>query len=74
MGLEQRLAGDIAIGIGVTGLSNEIETFGRLEDVGKKLIKDKGADTLVLGCAGMARYRTRLQESLGVAAATPRDS
>ena len=71
LGLEQRLAGDIAIGIGVTGLSNEIETFGRLEDVGKKLIKDKGADTLVLGCAGMARYRTRLQESLGVAVVDP---
>ena len=71
LGLEQRLAGDIAIGIGVTGLSNETETFGRLEEVGKKLIKDKGADTLVLGCAGMARYRTRLQESLGVAVVDP---
>ena len=71
LGLEQRLAGDIAIGIGVTGLSNETETFGRLEEVGKKLIKDKGADTLVLGCAGMAGYRTRLQESLGVAVVDP---
>ena len=71
LGLEQRLAGDMAIGIGVTGLSNETETFGRLEEVGKKLIKDKGADTLVLGCAGMARYRTRLQESLGVAVVDP---
>lgn len=71
LGLEQRFAGDIAIGIGVTGLSNETETFGRLEEVGKKLIKDKGADTLVLGCAGMARYRTRLQESLGVAVVDP---
>jgi Asp/Glu/hydantoin racemase len=65
------LAGDIAIGIGVTGLSDETETFARLEVVGEKLIKDKGADTLVLGCAGMARYRTRLQESLGVPVVDP---
>ena len=71
LGLEQRLAGDIAIGIGVTGLSDETETFARLEVVGEKLIKDKGADTLVLGCAGMARYRTRLQESLGVPVVDP---
>lgn len=71
LGLEQRLAGDIAIGIGVTGLSDETETFGRLEVVGEKLIKDKRADTLILGCAGMARYRTRLQESLGVPVVDP---
>ena len=71
LGLEQRLAGDIAIGIGVTGLSDETETFARLKAVGEKLIKDKGADTLVLGCAGMARYRARLQDSLGVVVVDP---
>ena len=71
MALEQRLAGDIAIGIGVTGLNDETETFARLKLVGEKLIKDKGADTLVLGCAGMARYRARLQDSLGVVVVDP---
>ena len=65
------MAGDIAIGIGVTGLSDETETFARLKLVGEKLIKDKGAYTLVLGCAGMARYRARLQDSLGVVVVDP---
>ena len=36
MGLESRFAGDIAIGIGVTGLNQEVETFSQLEVVGKK--------------------------------------
>ena len=71
LGLEQRLAGDIAIGIGVTGLSDETETFARLKLVGEKLTKDKGADTLVLGCAGMAGYRARLQDTLGVVVVDP---
>ena len=71
LGLEQRLAGDSAIGIGVTGLSDEKETFARLLKVGEKLINDKGADTLILGCAGMARYRTSLQEALGVPVVDP---
>ena len=71
LGLEQRLAGDIAIGIGVTGLSDEKETFARLLKVGEKLINDMEADTLVLGCAGMARYRIRLQEALGVLVVDP---
>ena len=71
MGLETRFAGDIAIGIGVTGLNQEAETFSRLEIVGRKLIDVNGANTLVLGCAGMARYRMPLQDSLGVTVVDP---
>jgi allantoin racemase len=71
MGLETRFAGDIAIGIGVTGLNQEVETFSRLEMVGRKLIDVNGANTLILGCAGMARYRVRLQDRLGVTVVDP---
>ena len=71
MGLETRFAGDIAIGIGVTGLNQEVETFSRLEIVGRKLIDVNGANTLVLGCAGMARYRVPLQDRLGVTVIDP---
>jgi allantoin racemase len=71
MGLETRFAGDIAIGIGVTGLNQEVETFSRLKVVGRKLIDVNGANTLVLGCAGMARYRVPLQDSLGVTVIDP---
>ena len=71
MGLEGRLAGDRAIGVGVTGLSAEEEVESRMTAVGQKLIEEDGAETLIMGCAGMARYRHRLQDTLGVPVIDP---
>jgi allantoin racemase len=66
LGLEARLAGDRAIGLGVTELSNEDRTYGRLVAVGGQLRDEDGADVLILGCAGMARYRRRLEAAVGL--------
>jgi len=71
MGLEGRLAGDRAIGVGVTGLSAEEEVESRMTAVGRKLIEEDGADTLIMGCAGMARYRHHLEDTLGVPVIDP---
>ena len=71
LGLEKRLAGDLAIGLGVAELSDEKKTFHRLQEVGRKLRDNSGASVLILGCAGMARYRLGLQESLGIAVVDP---
>ena len=71
LGLEKRLAGDLAIGLGVAELSDEKKTFCRLQEVGRKLRDNSGASVLILGCAGMARYRLGLQESLGMAVVDP---
>lgn len=71
LGLEKRLAGDLAIGLGVAELSDEKKTFYRLQEVGRKLRDNSGASVLILGCAGMARYRLGLQESLGMAVVDP---
>ena len=71
LGLEKRLAGDLAIGLGVAELSDEKKTFHRLLEVGRKLRDNSGASVLILGCAGMARYRLGLQESLGMAVVDP---
>ena len=71
LGLEKRLAGDLAIGLGVAELSNEKKTFHRLQEVGRKLRDNSGASVLILGCAGMARYRLSLQESLGMPVVDP---
>ena len=71
MGLEGRLAGDRAIGVGVTGLSAEEEVESRMTAVGRKLIEEDGADTLIMGCAGMARYRHPLEDTLGVPVIDP---
>jgi allantoin racemase len=71
LGLESRLAGDLAIGLGVTELADEDRTFSRMVQVGEALRDVKGADVLVMGCAGMARYRVSLEEELGIAVVDP---
>ena len=42
-------------------------TFGRLCDAGRALRDDHRADVMLLGCAGMAQYRRRLEKALGYA-------
>ncbi len=64
LGLRARFAGDRAINIGVAELADEERTLTRLVDVGRMLRDHDGADVLVLGCAGMARYRVRVENAL----------
>lgn len=64
-GLSGRLGGDVAIGLGVTALSSEDETFERLLRAGETLRDARRVDVLILGCAGMARYRRRLEAAVG---------
>jgi Asp/Glu/hydantoin racemase len=71
LGLSGRLAGDRAIELGVTALSDESRTLGRMIEVGTTLHERDGADVLIMGCAGMARYRARLQEAVGVPVVEP---
>ena len=71
LGVGSRLGGDRAVGIGVTGLADESRTLDRLMATGNALRDEDGADVLVLGCAGMARYRERLEDSLGVPVVDP---
>ena len=71
LGLRSRLASDRAVGIGVTGLADESRALDRLVATGYALRDEDGADVLVLGCAGMARYRERLEDSLGIPVVDP---
>ena len=71
LGVAARLAGDRAVGIGVTGLRDESRTLERMMITGRALRDEDGADALVLGCAGMARYRERLEDSLGIPVVDP---
>ena len=66
-----RLAAELPIGLGVTELSDEKKTFGRMVDVGKALRDAHGANVIVMGCAGMARYRKPLQDELGIPVVEP---
>ncbi len=71
MGLTGRLAGDLPVGLGVTELAQEGVTLKRMIETGVRLRDEKGADVLVMGCAGMARYRGRLQAALGIPVVEP---
>lgn len=71
MGLTERMAGDRAIGLGVVELADEQRTLGRMVEVGTALREEDGADVLVMACAGMARYRDRLQAATGVPVVEP---
>jgi allantoin racemase len=64
MGVGQRLAGDLPIGLGVSELADRRTTLARMSDVGRRLRDQHGADVLVMGCAGMARYRAELEEAV----------
>ena len=71
MGVNQRLAGDLPIGLGVTELAEERSTLTRMVDVGRRLRDQHGADVLVMGCAGMARYRGDLEEAVQIPVVEP---
>jgi Asp/Glu/hydantoin racemase len=71
LGVTERLAGELPVGLRVTELSDETKTFGRMVEVGKTLRERHGADVVVMGCAGMARYRKPLQDEIGIPVVEP---
>lgn len=71
MGVIDRFAADLPVGLSVTELSDETRTLSRMIEVGRTLIDVHGADVLVMGCAGMARYRSALEEAVGVPVVEP---
>jgi Asp/Glu/hydantoin racemase len=71
MGIGERLAGDLPIGLKVTELADARETLTRMIDVGRQLRDRHGAAVLVMGCAGMARYRADLEEAVQIPVVEP---
>ena len=65
LGLSGRMAGERAIGLGVTALAEEDIVGARITETAERLRDEDGADVIVLGCAGMARYRAPLEAHLG---------
>lgn len=71
LGVIDRFAGELPLGLAVTELSDEKKTFVRMVEAGRALREKHGADVLVMGCAGMARYRTPLQQEIGIPVVEP---
>ena len=71
MGVQQRFAGELAIGLNVQELAQRERTLARMTEIGLRLRDERGADVIVMGCAGMAAYRDPLQQALGVPVVEP---
>ncbi|WP_262298376.1 aspartate/glutamate racemase family protein [Microvirga sesbaniae] len=71
MGVLDRFAADLPIGLGVADLSDEDRTLNRMIEVGRALRATHGADVLVMGCAGMARYRAAVEQAVGLPVVEP---
>ena len=70
-GLSNMLAADLALNLGVLDLEDKGLARPRIEKVGRKLVKECGATSIILGCAGMGIHRQWLQELLGVPVIDP---
>lgn len=70
MGVSSRLANERAVGLPVVELADESKTSSRMIEVGKALAAD-GANSIVMGCAGMAQYRDRVEQAAGVPVVEP---
>jgi len=70
LGLTERYAASLPIGIGAAALEGDAVAH-RMIEVGHALIDDHGADVLIMGCAGMARHRTAVEQALGVPVIDP---
>lgn len=70
MGVDGRYAGSWPVG------ASAADTAGagirdRLTEAGRALVRERGADVVVLGCAGMAMHRRAIEETIGCPVVEP---
>jgi Asp/Glu/hydantoin racemase len=71
MALTERLAGERPLGLSVAETAAGERTLARMVEVGRRLKEEDGAETVVMGCAGMARHRRPLEQALGIPVIDP---
>ena len=71
MGLTDRLAGERPLEMSVAETASGDGTLSRMIEVGRALKDQDGANTVVMGCAGMARHRAPLEDALGIPVIDP---
>ncbi len=70
LGLESRLAAERPLHLSVAE-SEADSAYPRIEEVARALIEEYMADTLLMGCAGLARHVPKLESALGVPVTEP---
>lgn len=71
MGVSDRLAAELPVGLQVTELADAGRTKQKMIATGRRLVEEHGAHVIVMGCAGMAQYRAPLEDALGVPVVEP---
>lgn len=71
MGVLDRLAGDRDLGLSVADLADETKSLKAMIATAKRLRDEDGANVLIMGCAGMARYRDPLEQATGLPVVEP---
>ncbi len=70
MGLDARLAGEVALNVSMEALLDPVAARGLLIDAAKHLALE-GAGAIVLGCTGMAAHRATVEMAVGVPVIDP---
>lgn len=71
MGVMERLAGERAASLSVRESVSGKGTFEKLLRAAKQLRDSDQADTIILGCAGMATHRAKLELVIGIPVIAP---
>ena len=71
MGVTDRIAGELPVALSVAEFSDRERALARMAEVGRTLRDAHGADVLVMGCAGMASLRERLQDAVRIPVVEP---
>ena len=71
MGVMERLAGERAASLSVRESVSGKGTFEKLLKAAKRLRDSDQADTIILGCAGMAAHRAKLELVIGIPVIAP---
>ena len=70
MGLEHRLAAEIALNVSMDTLLDPDAALARLIEAGQQAVQ-AGAETVILGCTGMAHHRRAIELAIGVPVIEP---
>ncbi len=71
MGVMERLAGERVAELSVRESVSGEKTFEKLLSAAKQLRDLDQADTIILGCSGMAKHRTKLESKIGIPVIEP---
>lgn len=71
LGVADRLAGELPLSISVADAVGNAAVYPKLSEAARTLRDTHGAGAVVLGCAGMAGHRSRLQRDTGMVVIDP---